>query len=84
MVSPSNRIRVPKPAKSSYNPERLLAKNTLLLNQIKHFYSLEQKLAPEHRSGMDFAKVLTEGQAAEYIHKMTKILHTKTKTSGGK
>jgi hypothetical protein len=43
----SNIIRVPKPNPKSYNPDRPLEKNTLLLNQIRHFLELEKTLPPE-------------------------------------
>lgn len=84
MASPSNVIRVPKPSKSSFNPNRLLAKNTLLLNQVQHFHALELKLPKEQQTGVAFEKILTEGQAAEYIRKMTHILHPQSKQAGGK
>jgi hypothetical protein len=84
MASPSNVVRVPKPSKGSFNPNRLLGGNTLLLNQIQHFRALELKLPKEQQTGMDFSKVLTEGQAGEYIRKMTKILHPQVKEAGGK
>ncbi len=84
MASPSNVIRVPKPAKSAFNPKRLLAKNALLLNQVAHFHAMELELPPDKRTGVDFASILTEGHASEYIRKMTGILHTKVMKSGGK
>ena len=45
-------IRVPKPSRSSYQPHRLLSKNTLLLNQVKHFKALEKDFPPEHQTGI--------------------------------
>jgi hypothetical protein len=84
MTSPSNVIRVPKPPKAAFNPKRLLAKNTLLLNQVAHFRMMELELPPEKQTGMDFEAILTEGQASEYIRKMTHTLHVKVKKSGGK
>jgi len=72
-------IRVPKPARSSYQPHRPLSKNTLILNQVKHFRELEKDLSREHQSGL-FESVIaagaTEGLAAEYIRHVTKkLLH---------
>jgi hypothetical protein len=88
MASPSNIVRVPKPSKNAFNPHRLLAKNTLMLNQVKHFHDLELKLPQEQRTGIDFTTILTEGQASQYIRKMTHIMHPhsapQTKKSGGK
>jgi hypothetical protein len=64
-------IEVPHPAPGSFNPDRPLRLNTLLLNQVKHFQEIE-------RSRM------TEGQASEYIQRMTALLHAKTEAAGGK
>jgi hypothetical protein len=70
-------IRVPKPARSSYQPHRQLSKNTLILNQVKHFRELEKDLPLEDQSGL-FEPLIgegaTEGQAAEYIRHVTKKL----------
>jgi hypothetical protein len=75
MEEPSNRIRVPKPSRSSFNPERPLHKNTLLQDQVKHFRELEKQLAPEHHSGIDHEAIRTEGEAAEYIRRLTARVH---------
>jgi hypothetical protein len=83
MATPPNVIRVPKPGRSSFNPSRPLAKNTLLRNQIEHFHKLEQKLPPERRTGVDFASIQTEGQASEYVRKMTGILNPQVAKRGG-
>lgn len=84
MASPSNVIRVPKPSSGSFHPERLVEKNTLLLNQLKHFRIREQELPPDRQTGIDFDSVKTEGQAAEYIRKLMAILHPRAAGSGGK
>ena len=42
MAEPSNVIRVPKPSRGSFNMERPLEKNSLLMNQVKHFLALEK------------------------------------------
>ena len=83
-MASSNIVRVPKPAADSFNPKRLVAKNTLLVNQIDHFHKLEQEMPRELQTGMDFASIKTEGQASEYIRKMTSILHPKVAKSGGR
>lgn len=75
MATPSNVIRVPRPAKSSYNPNRPLRKNLLLLHHVQHFREVEKLLPPDKQSGMDSAKIETEAHASEYIRKMTAILH---------
>jgi hypothetical protein len=80
----SNVIRVPKPDRSSYNPDRPIAANTLLLHQIKHFHDVEMKRPPEQRTGIDFDSIKTEGEASEYIRRMTGILHPQVQKSGGR
>jgi hypothetical protein len=82
MASPPNIIRVPKAA-GEYNPNRPLSKNTLLLSQVKHFFQAEQNLAAEDRTGISPEAILTEGQAAEYIRKVTAKLHIQTGKAGG-
>ena len=62
-------VSVPHPAPGSFNQDRPLLQNTLLLNQVKHFQEIERSL-------------MTEGQAAEYIHRMTARLHPRTVTAG--
>ena len=72
---PPEIIKVPKPPRSSYNPDRPLYKNTLLENQVKHFKQLEEKLPPEERTGIAHLSIETEAHASVYIQKMTTILH---------
>ena len=84
MATPSNLIRVPKPSRGSFNMQRPLAKNSLLMNQVTHLQELEKTRPPEKRTGTDPKSVTTEGSAAEYIRKMTAILHPKVAKSGGK
>lgn len=84
MASPSTLIRVPRPAAGSFQPNRLVAKNTLLVNQLKHFHIREMELPPDRRTGMDFNSIKTEGQAAEYIRKLMAILHPQAIGSGGR
>ena len=76
-------IRVPKPSKTAFNPGRLLAKNTLLVNQVESFHKHELGLPPDQRTGEDFASILTEGQASEYIRKMTAIMHPQVAKAPG-
>jgi len=84
MANPPNVIRVPKAPRSSFNMQRPLAKNSLLMNQVKHLLELEKTLPPEKRTGTDPKSITTEGSAAEYIRKMTAILHPKVAKSGGR
>jgi len=71
----SNIIRVPKPNPKSYNPDRPLEKNTLLLNQVKHFLVLEKTLPPEQQTGTKLEDLKTEAHASEYAAKVTAIFH---------
>ena len=77
-------VQVPKPAAGSFNKNRLLVKNTLLLNQVRHFQELEKQLPLEQRTGVKPEAVVTEGHAGEYVRKMTAILHARTGTVGGR
>ena len=84
MATPSNAIRIPKPSRKSFNMERPLAKNSLLQNQVKHLLELEKTLPLEKQTGTDPKSITTEGRAAEYIRKMTTILHPQTAKGGGR
>jgi hypothetical protein len=71
----SNVIKVPKPARTAFNPHRPLTKNALIAAQVQHFKEAEEQL-PEHlRSGIDAAAIKTEGEASHYIRKVTQALH---------
>jgi hypothetical protein len=73
-------VQVPKPADGSYDRNRPLSKNTLLQHQVRHFQLLEQTLPRHHRSGHDHQSIVTEGDAAEYLRKMTTLLHPQEAT----
>ena len=64
-------VQIPQPHSGSFNKDRPLIKNTLLLNQVKHFQEVERKR-------------MTESQASEYIQRMTALLHTRSEAAGGK
>lgn len=64
-------IQVPQPARGSYNPNRPLIKNSLLLNQVAHFQQVERES-------------MTEGEASQYIQRMTARLHPQVQQAGGK
>jgi hypothetical protein len=84
MPTPSNVVQVPKPSPNSFNKNRPLTKNLLILNQVKHFREVEKTLPPEQQTRIDVDAIQTEGQAAEYIRKLTKVLHGTPLTAGGK
>ncbi len=84
MAPSTNHVRVPKPSPDSFNKNRPVTKNALLENQIKHFHELEMRLLEQLQTGIRFDDVRTEGDAAEYIRRMTSILHPHLATSAGK
>ncbi|MGA3025197.1 MAG: hypothetical protein ABSF98_10530 [Bryobacteraceae bacterium] len=75
MSTPANVIHVPRPSRGSFNPNRPLKGNQLLQEQVRHFRKRERELAPEQQTGIDIESIATEGEASEYIRKMTAILH---------
>jgi hypothetical protein len=76
----SNVIQVPKPSRAAYNPSRLLDKNTLIKAQVEHFREAESNL-PEHlRTDVDVAGIRTEGEASQYIRRVTRAIQQ----SGGR
>ena len=68
-------IPVPKPSRSAYNPNRPLGGNALVAAQVKHFAEAEKNLPPEFQTGLDAGAVKTEGQAGDYIRKVTEAIH---------
>jgi hypothetical protein len=60
---------MPQPEPNSYDPNRPLIRNTLLLHQVMHFQKVERE-------------AMTEGQASEYIQRMTARLHPRTAAAG--
>jgi len=74
MATPANIIPVPKPA-GTYNPDRLLRGNALVMAQVKHFEEADKRLPAELQTGIDIKSITTEGQAAAYIRKVTEAIH---------
>lgn len=68
-------ISVPKPGRSAYNPGRLLGSNALVAAQVQHFVHVDSELPAELRTGVDPASIKTEGEAADYIRKVTEAIH---------
>jgi hypothetical protein len=66
-------VQVPKPAGKAKKDRQI---NTLLQYQVQRFREIEQRHIPKHRTGLpvDPSK-MTEGEAAEYIKRMTAKLH---------
>jgi hypothetical protein len=76
----ANVIKLEKPNRAAYNPDRPLEKNGLIQAQFEHFQHVEEKLPAELRTGLDVASIKTEGQAADYIGRVTQAI----RESGGR
>jgi hypothetical protein len=66
-------IVVPKPPKQAFNPDRPVS--ALLQNQILHMQEAEFRLPARRQTNIYINNIRTEGQAAEYISKVTAQLH---------
>jgi len=66
-------IKVPKPQEGSFNKNRPVS--ALLRNQILHMHEVERKFPPSRHSGVYINEIKTEGEAADYIQKVTARLH---------
>ena len=73
-------IKVPKPSGTAYNPHRPLEKNQLIQAQVTHFREAEAQLPAHLQTGLSIAAIKTEGQAGDYIRKVTRALQE----SGGR
>ena len=71
---PTKPVPIPVPrSKSAMNPDRPV--NTLLQAQIHHLQHAERRLPLRHRSGIFTHAIRTEGEASEYIRKVTEAVH---------
>lgn len=67
-------IRVPTPPASAFNKDR--PAGCLIQAQLRHFYHAESaRLPKEKRDGRRPEDIRTEGEAAAYIARITKLLH---------
>lgn len=71
-------IDVPAVEKEAYNPDRPIS--GLIQMQLVHLSMAEQTLPPRQRTGINIATLHSEGQAAQYIQKVTALLHRAGKT----
>lgn len=71
------KIRVPKPQPGSMNKDRKIS--DLLKFQMRHIQEAERQFAHHHRSGINIEAIKTEGEAAEYIRRVTGRLHARYK-----
>jgi len=67
-------ISVPKPPKNAYDPDRPMG--SLLKSQVDHMREAESKLPLRYRNEIEtYVKaVRTEGEAARYIHAVTRAI----------
>ena len=76
-------IHVPRPdLKRSRDPNR--PANTLLKAQVEHLQEAEWKLPTKHQSNIYVNAIRTEGEAAEYIQKVTEAIHAAHEAASAK
>ena len=74
-MTDSNTIVIPVP-KPAGKPNKARKINTLLEHQVKRLREIEQAHIPTHQTGLPVdPQNMTEGEAAEYIRRMTAKLH---------
>ena len=66
-------IEVPKPPKSAWNPNRPVS--TLLKSQVEHLFEAERRLPHKYKTQIYINAIKTEGEAADYIQKVTVAIH---------
>jgi hypothetical protein len=67
-------IHVPRPdPESAANQGRPV--NALLKAQILHLHEAERRLPPRHHTDIYINAIKTEGEAAEYIRRVTEAIH---------
>jgi hypothetical protein len=66
-------IIVPKPPKGAFNKNRPVS--ALLKNQILHLQQAEFRLPVRQQTNIYINKIKTEGEAADYIERVTRELH---------
>jgi len=67
-------IHVPRPdVKSAMDPDRPV--NALLKAQVQHLHEAEKNLPLRHRTDIYVNAIKTEGEAAEYIRRVTEAIH---------
>jgi hypothetical protein len=65
-------IHVPRP-KNAMDPDRPV--NALLKSQVLHLHDAESKLPVGHRTDIYINAIKTEGEAANYIRRVTEAIH---------
>jgi hypothetical protein len=67
-------IKVPRPPKSAFNPNRPV--NTLLKTQIDFLHEAEKRLPPRYHSEIYINAIKTEGEASKYIREVTEAIQS--------
>jgi hypothetical protein len=66
-------IKVPQPPPSAYDPNRPVS--SLLKMQLEHLFEAEKRLPSRYRSEVYVNAIKTEGEASNYIRKVTEAIH---------
>ena len=66
-------IPVPRPPKSAMNPNRPV--NALLQAQMQHLQDAELRLPLDQQTNIYVNAIKTEGEAGEYIRRVTEAIH---------
>lgn len=72
-------VDVPEVEAEAYNPDRPIS--GLIHMQLVHLSAAEQRFPLKQRTGINIARLHTEAEAAEYIAKVTAMLHPQKKKS---
>lgn len=75
-------IHVPRPPKSAMNPHRPV--NALLQAQMQHLQDAELKLPARLQTNIYVNAIKTEGEAGEYIRRVTEAIHEAHDTAAEK
>ena len=75
-------IHVPRPPKSAMNPHRPV--NALLQAQMQHLQDAELKLPARLQTNIYVNAIKTEGEAGEYIRRVTEAIHRAHNTAAEK
>lgn len=74
-------IKVPKPPQSAFNKHRPVS--ALLKNQMVHLQEAEFRLPARQQTNIYINRIRTEGEASEYIRKVTARLHAESAGGSG-
>lgn len=66
-------VHMGKSSTKAWNPNRPMS--SLLAWQIEHLYEAEKRLPHRHHTEIYVNAIKTEGEAAEYIQKVTEAIH---------